>query len=179
MDNKYAGTQTEKNLHNAFSSESEATNKYSYFATQAKKEGFEQIASFFEKTADNEWAHAKIWLKELGEVSNTVTNLTNAANTENYEWTNMYEEFARVADDEGFSELANKFRLVAQIEKMHEERYRVLLSNIEKNEVFKKSEVKIWECRNCGHMVVGTDAPDVCPVCAHPQGYFEIHEENY
>ena len=179
MDNKYSGTKTEVNLNNAYASESEATNKYSYFAEKAKKEGFEQIAAIFNETADNERAHAKIWLKELGGVADTAVNLQDAANTENYEWTNMYEEFAKTADEEGFAELANKFRLTAEVERRHEERYRALINNIEMNKVFKKSEVKVWECRNCGHIIVGDKAPDICPLCSHPQSYFEIHKENY
>ena len=178
-ENKYAGTQTEKNLEAAFAGESQARNKYTYFASKAKKDGFEQIAELFQKTADNEKEHAKMWFKELGGIGTTVENLAAAANGENYEWTDMYVEFARVADEEGFHELAAKFRGVGEIEKHHEERYRALLKNVEMQEVFQKSEVKIWECRNCGHIVVGTKAPDVCPVCAHPQSYFEVREENY
>lgn len=179
MANKYSGTQTEKNLLAAFAGESQARNKYTYFASKAKKEGFEQISSIFSKTADNEKEHAKMWFKELEGIGSTAENLLAAADGENYEWTDMYEEFARVAEAEGFSDLAAKFRMVGAIEKMHEERYRALLSNVEAREVFEKSEVKVWECRNCGHIVVGTKAPDVCPVCAHPQAYFEIHSENY
>ncbi len=179
MNNKYKGTQTEKNLEAAFAGESQARNKYTYFASVAKKEGYEQISSIFLKTADNEKEHAKMWFKELQGIGNTAQNLDAAANGENYEWTDMYEEFAKTAEAEGFKELAEKFRKVGEIEKQHEERYRALLKNVETAEVFKKSQVKVWECRNCGHMVVGTNAPEVCPVCAHPQSYFEIHAENY
>ena len=179
MANKYAGTQTEKNLMAAFSGESEARNKYTYFASKAKKEGYEQIAALFLKTADNEKEHAKLWFKELQGISNTAENLVSAAAGENYEWTDMYAGFAKTAEEEGFTELAAKFRLVAEIEKHHEERYRALLHNVEAAEVFKKSEVKVWECRNCGHIIVGTNAPEVCPTCDHPQSYFEIHAENY
>jgi len=177
--NKYAGTQTEKNLQAAFSGESGARNKYTYFASVAKKEGFEQISSIFLKTAENEREHAKMWLKELCGIGNTTENLTAAAEGENFEWTDMYEGFARTAEEEGFPELAEKFRLVGAIEKHHEERYCALLKNIETAAVFEKSEVKVWECRNCGHIVVGTNAPEVCPTCAHPQSYFEISAENY
>ena len=177
--NPYAGTQTEKNLMEAFAGESQARNKYTYFASKAKKEGYEQIAALFLKTADNEKEHAKIWFKELNGIGDTAENLIEAANGENYEWTDMYESFAKTAEAEGFPELAAKFRGVAAIEKHHEERYRALLKNIELQQVFEKSEVKIWECRNCGHLVVGTKAPDVCPVCNHPQSYFEIAAENY
>ena len=177
--NKYAGTQTEKNLLAAFAGESQARNKYTYFASRAKKDGFEQIAALFLKTADNEEEHAKLWLKELNGIGNTAENLKAAADGENYEWTDMYEGFAQTAEDEGFPELAARFRGVAAIEKHHEERYRALLRNVENAEVFKKSSVKIWECRNCGHIVVGTKAPEVCPVCNHPQSYFEIAAENY
>ena len=179
MANKYAGTQTEKNLQTAFEGESQARNKYTYFASKAKKEGYEQIAALFLKTADNEKEHAKLWFKELNGIGDTKENLAAAADGENYEWTNMYDEFAKTAEAEGFTELAAKFRGVAAIEKAHEERYRKLLQNIEAQEVFAKSEVKVWECRNCGHIVVGTNAPDVCPVCNHPQSYFEVREENY
>ena len=168
---KYAGTQTEKNLEAAFAGESQARNKYTYFASKAKKEGYEQIASLFLKTADNEKEHAKMWFKELNGIGDTSANLQAAAEGENFEWTDMYEGFAKTAEEEGFPELAKKFRLVAAIEKHHEERYRALLKNVETAEVFKKSEVKVWECRNCGHIVVGTEAPDVCPACAHPQAY--------
>ena len=178
-ENKYAGTQTEKNLLAAFAGESQARNKYTYFASKAKKEGFEQIAALFLKTADNEKEHAKMWFKELGMLNDTAENLKDAAEGENYEWTDMYEGFAKTAEEEGFTALANKFRAVAAIEKTHEERYRALLHNVEMQEVFKKSEVKVWECRNCGHIVVGTEAPVVCPVCAHPQAYFEVSEKNY
>ena len=176
---KYAGTQTEKNLEAAFAGESMARNKYTYFASKAKKEGFEQIAALFLKTADNEKEHAKMWFKELGGIGDTAENLLEAANGENYEWTDMYAGFAETADAEGFHELAAKFRAVAAIEKAHEERYRALLNNVETAQVFEKSEVKVWECRNCGHIVVGTKAPDVCPVCDHPKAYFELHAENY
>ena len=170
---KYAGTQTEKNLMAAFAGESEARNKYTYFASKAKKEGFEQIAALFLKTADNEKEHAKLWFKELNGIGDTAENLLSAAEGENYEWTDMYDGFAKTADEEGFHEL------VAAIEKHHEERYRALLHNVEMAEVFAKSEVKVWECRNCGHIVVGEKAPEVCPTCNHPQSYFEIHAENY
>ena len=177
--NPYAGTQTEKNLHAAFAGESEARNKYTYFASKAKKEGFEQIAALFLQTAENEKEHAKLWFKELNGIGTTAENLAAAAAGENYEWTDMYEGFARTAEAEGFPELAAKFRGVAAIEKHHEERYRALLHNVEAKEVFAKSEVKVWECRNCGHIVVGTQAPEVCPVCNHPQAYFEINKQNY
>ena len=177
--NPYAGTQTEKNLEAAFAGESQARNKYTYFASVAKKEGYEQIAALFLKTADNEKEHAKMWFKELKGIGNTAQNLAHAAEGENYEWTDMYDGFAKTADEEGFHELAEKFRLVAAIEKHHEERYRALLHNVEMKEVFEKSEVKVWECRNCGHIVVGTKAPEVCPVCNHPQSYFEVNVENY
>ena len=177
--NKYKGTKTEQNLLAAFAGESQARNKYTFFASTAKKEGFEQISAIFLKTADNEKEHAKMWLKELSGIGNTAENLGAAADGENYEWTDMYEDFAKTAEEEGFNELAAKFRAVAAIEKHHEERYRALLSNVEAQEVFKKSEVKVWECRNCGHIVVGTAAPEICPVCAHPQAYFEIREKNY
>ncbi|MBQ6570027.1 MAG: rubrerythrin family protein [Clostridia bacterium] len=177
--NPYSGTQTEKNLEAAFAGESQARNKYTYYASKAKKEGFEQIAALFEKTAANEKEHAKMWFKELGGIGTTAENLAAAADGENYEWTDMYENFAKTAEEEGFPELAAKFRGVAAIEKHHEERYRALLHNVEAQEVFAKSEVKVWECRNCGHIVVGTKAPDECPVCAHPQSYFEISAENY
>ena len=179
MQNKYAGTQTEKNLMAAFSGESEARNKYTYFASKAKKEGFEQIAAIFQKTADNEKEHAKLWFKELSGIGSTADNLKAAAEGENFEWTDMYKGFAETAEKEGFFELAKKFREVGEIEKHHEERYRALLKNVETAEVFSKSEVKIWECRNCGHIIVGTKAPLECPVCAHPQAYFEISEKNY
>ncbi len=176
---KYAGTQTEKNLMAAFSGESEARNKYTYFASRAKKDGFEQIAALFLKTAENEKEHAKMWFKELQGIGTTEENLASAAAGENYEWTDMYEGFAKTAEEEGFPELARKFRMVAAIEKHHEERYRALLKNVETASVFEKSEVKVWECRNCGHIVVGTKAPEVCPTCAHPQAYFEVNCENY
>lgn len=176
---KYSRTQTEKNLEAAFAGESQARNKYTYFASVAKKQGFEQIADLFLKTADNEKEHAKMWFKELNGIGDTAENLLAAAEGENYEWTDMYEDFAKTAEEEGFTELAHKFRLVAAIEKHHEERYRALLRNVETAEVFKRSEIKVWECRNCGHIVVGKEAPEVCPVCNHPQSYFEIHAENY
>lgn len=179
MANKYTGTKTEKNLQEAFSGESQARNKYTFFASVAKKEGYEQIAALFLKTADNEKEHAKMWFKELNGIGDTAENLLAAAEGENYEWTDMYEDFAKTAEKEGFTELAHKFRLVAAIEKHHEERYRALLRNVETAEVFKRSEIKVWECRNCGHIVVGKEAPEVCPVCNHPQSYFEIHAENY
>ena len=177
--NPYAGTRTEKNLEAAFAGESQARNKYTYFASAAKKEGFEQISALFLKTAENEKEHAKLWFKELNGIGSTAENLAAAADGENYEWTDMYEEFAKVAEEEGFPALAAKFRGVAAIEKHHEERYRALLKNVEAQAVFEKSSVKVWECRNCGHIVVGTKAPEVCPVCAHPQSYFEINAENY
>lgn len=179
MENKYKGTKTEKNLEAAFAGESQARNKYTYFASKAKKEGYEQIAALFLKTADNEKEHAKLWFKELNGIGSTADNLAAAADGENYEWTDMYEEFAKTAEEEGFHELAEKFRGVAAIEKRHEERYRALLKNVETAKVFEKSEVKIWECRNCGHIIVGTSAPEVCPICNHPQAYFEISENNY
>lgn len=177
--NPYAGTQTEKNLEAAFAGESQARNKYTYFASKAKKEGFEQIAELFLKTADNEKEHAKLWFKELNGIGSTAENLAAAANGENFEWTDMYEGFAKTAEAEGFAELARKFRLVAAIEKRHEERYRALLKNVETAQVFAKSEVKVWECRNCGHIVVGTEAPAECPTCNHPQSYFEVHTDNF
>ncbi len=177
--NKYKGTQTEKNLEAAFAGESQARNKYTYFASVAKKEGYEQIAAIFLKTAENEKEHAKLWFKELAGIGDTSANLAAAAEGENYEWTDMYAGFAKTAEEEGFPELAARFRLVAAVEKAHEERYRALLKNIELAEVFAKSEVKVWECRNCGHIVVGTDAPKLCPTCLHPQAYFELREENY
>ncbi len=176
---KYAGTQTEKNLMAAFSGESEARNKYTYFASVAKKEGYEQIAALFLETADNEKEHAKLWFKELDGLGDTAKNLQSAAEGENYEWTDMYAGFAETAEKEGFPELAAKFRLVAEIEKHHEERYRALLENVETAKVFEKSEVKVWICRNCGHIVVGKNAPDVCPTCNHPKAYFELQAENY
>mgnify|MGYP000966675677 FL=1 len=177
--NKYSGTQTEKNLQEAFAGESQARNKYTYFASVAKKEGYEQMSALFLKTADNEKEHAKMWFKELAGLGDTKSNLADAAEGENYEWTDMYEGFAKTAEEEGFPELAAKFRAVGEIEKHHEERYRTLLKNIETAQVFERSEVKVWECRNCGHIVVGTKAPEVCPVCNHPQSFFEIHQENY
>lgn len=173
------GTKTEKNLMEAFAGESQARNKYNYFASVAKKEGYEQIASIFEETANNEKEHAKMWFKELKGIGTTKENLLHAALGENYEWTEMYEKFAEEAEEEGFTELANKFRKVAAIEKTHEERYRKLLKNIEMQQVFEKSEITMWECRNCGHIVVGKKAPEVCPVCNHPQSYFEVRKENY
>ena len=176
---KYKGTQTEKNLEAAFAGESQARNKYTYFASKAKKEGYEQISALFLKTADNEKEHAKMWFKELEGIGDTPANLAAAADGENFEWTDMYDGFAKTAEEEGFPELAEKFRLVGAIEKAHEERYRALLKNIEMQEVFAKSEVKVWECRNCGHIAVGEKAPDICPTCAHPQSFFEIHAENY
>ena len=179
MANKYAGTKTEKNLWDAFAGESQARNKYTYFASVAKKAGYEQIAELFLKTADNEKEHAKLWFKELDGIGDTAANLLAAAEGENYEWTDMYEGFAKTADEEGFPALAAKFRMVAAIEKHHEERYRTLLKNVETAEVFAKSEVTVWECRNCGHIVVGTKAPELCPTCAHPKSYFEVHAENY
>ncbi len=179
MANKYSGTKTEQNLLAAFAGESQARNKYTYFASVAKKEGYEQISELFTKTADNEKEHAKLWFKELNGIGNTAQNLEEAANGENYEWTDMYEGFAKTAEEEGFKELAYKFRAVAAIEKEHEERYRALLKNVETKQVFEKSEVKVWECRNCGHVVVGTKAPEVCPVCAHPQAFFEVKKANY
>ena len=179
MANIYSGTQTEKNLEAAFAGESQARNKYTYFASKARKEGYEQIAALFEETANNEKEHAKLWFKELNGIGDTAQNLAAAADGENYEWTDMYEGFAKTAEEEGFPELAIRFRMVAAIEKRHEERYRALLKNIETAKVFEKSEVKVWECRNCGHIVVGTKAPEVCPVCAHPKAYFEIHKENF
>ena len=176
---KYDGTKTQKNLEAAFAGESQARNKYTYFASVAKKEGYEQISALFLKTADNVKELAKMWFKELDGISNTAANLADAADGENYEWTDMYDGFAKDAEEEGFHELAAKFRLVAQVEKHHEERYRALLKNVETAAVFEKSEVKVWECRNCGHIVVGTKAPEICPTCAHPQAYFELHAENY
>ncbi len=173
------GTKTEANLMAAFAGESQARNKYTYFASVAKKEGYEQIAAIFQKTADNEKEHAKMWFKALGELGNTAQNLLAAAEGENYEWTDMYDTFAKEADEEGFLEVAEKFRSVALIEKSHEERYRALLSNVEMQQVFEKSEEIMWECRNCGHLVVGKKAPEICPVCAHPQAHFEVRAENY
>ncbi|MCQ2399417.1 MAG: rubrerythrin family protein [Clostridia bacterium] len=177
--NKYAGTRTEQNLAAAFAGESQARNKYTYFASTAKKEGYEQISALFLKTAENEKEHAKLWFKELNGIGTTAENLGAAADGENYEWTDMYEGFAKTAEEEGFPELAAKFRGVALIEEHHEEGYRALLKKVEAQEVFAKAEVKVWECRNCGHIVVGKNAPEICPVCAHPQAYFEINEKNY
>ena len=177
--NKYAGTQTEKNLEAAFAGESQARNKYTYFASVAKKEGYEQISALFLKTAENEKEHAKLWFKALGELGDTPANLLAAAEGENAEWTDMYERMAKDAEEEGFVELAAQFRGVAAIEKAHEERYRALLHNVVTAQVFEKSDVQIWECRNCGHIVVGLKAPDVCPVCNHPQAYFEVKKVNY
>ena len=179
MENKYAGTKTEKNLWEAFAGESQARNKYTYFASVAKKAGYEQIAALFLQTAENEKEHAKLWFKALGELGDTPANLLHAAEGENAEWTDMYERMAKEAEEEGFTELAAQFRGVGAIEKMHEERYRALLKNVEAMEVFKKSGVTMWECRNCGHVVVGLEAPEVCPVCNHPQAYFEVRKENY
>ena len=176
---KYSGTQTEKNLEAAFAGESQARNKYTYFASVAKKQGFEQIANLFLKTADNEKDHAKMWFKELNGIGDTAENLLAAAEGENYEWTDMYEDFAKTAEEEGFTELAHKFRLVAAIEKHHEERYRSILRYVDPSDVFKRSDILVCERRNCGHIVVGKEAPEVCPVCNHPQSYFEIHAENY
>ena len=177
--NKYSGTQTEKNLQEAFAGESQARNKYTYFASVAKKEGYEQISALFLKTADNEKEHAKLWFKELGELGDTAKNLLAAAEGENYEWTDMYENFAKDAEAEGFVELAAKFRAVAEVERHHEERYRALLNNVETKTVFAKSEEKVWECRNCGHIMTGKEAPELCPVCAHPKAYFELNAKNY
>ncbi len=179
MKNKYEGTKTEKNLWEAFAGESMARNKYTYYASVAKKAGYEQIAALFLKTAENEKEHAKLWAKALSEIGTVEENLLKAAEGENYEWTDMYDRMAKEAEEEGFTDLAEQFRGVAAIEKAHEERYRKLLSNVETMEVFKKSGVVIWECRNCGHIVVGLEAPEVCPVCKHPKAYFEIKEENY
>ncbi len=176
---KYAGTKTEKNLWEAFSGESQARNKYTYFASVAKKAGYEQIAELFLKTAENEKEHAKLWFKALGGIGTTEENLLHAAEGENAEWTDMYERMAQDAEEEGFNELAAQFRAVGAIEKAHEERYRALLNNVETKQVFEKSGVQVWECRNCGHIVVGTKAPEVCPVCNHPQSFFEVRKENY
>ncbi len=176
---KLKGTKTEANLMTAFAGESQARNKYTYFASVAKKEGYEQIASIFQRTADNEKEHAKMWFKALGELGDTAANLAAAAEGENYEWTDMYDTFAKEAEEEGFAELAAKFRMVGAIEKAHEERYRALLKNVEMQKVFEKSEETMWECRNCGHLVMGKKAPEVCPVCNHPQSYFEVRTENY
>ena len=177
--NKYSGTKTEKNLWDAFAGESQARNKYTYFASVAKKAGYEQIAELFLKTADNEKEHAKLWFKELSELGTVEENLLHAAEGENYEWTDMYERMAAEAEEEGFAELAAKFRGVAAIEKAHEERYRKLLSNVQEKQAFEKSGIQVWECRNCGHIAIGEKAPEVCPVCNHPQAYFELRKENY
>ena len=177
--NPYAGTKTEKNLWEAFAGESQARNKYTYFASVAKKAGYEQIAALFLQTAENEKEHAKLWFKALGELGDTAENLLHAAEGENAEWTDMYDRMAREADEEGFHDLAEQFRGVAAIEKSHEERYRALLKNVETKTVFEKSGVTMWECRNCGHLVVGLKAPEICPVCKHPQSYFEVRKENY
>lgn len=179
MSTKYTGTQTEKNLEAAFAGESQARNKYTYFASKAKKEGFEQIAALFLKTAENEKEHAKLWFKALGELGTTEENLLHAAEGESFEWTDMYARMAQEADEEGFHKLAEQFRGVAAIEKSHEERYRQLLKNVEEKTAFEKSGVTLWECRNCGHLVLSTKAPEVCPVCNHPQSYFEVRAENY
>lgn len=173
------GTKTEKNLMTAFAGESQARNKYTYFASVAKKEGYEQIAAIFLKTAENEKEHAKLWFKALGELGDTAANLAAAAEGENYEWTDMYEQFAREAQEEGFTQLAAQFKAVAAIEKAHEERYRALLNNVQMQQVFEKGEMTMWECRNCGHLVMGEKAPKVCPVCMHPQSFFEVRSENY
>ena len=177
--NKYSGTKTEKNLWEAYAGESKARNRYTYYASVAKKAGYEQIAALFLKTADNEKEHAKLWFKALGELNDTDVNLKAAADGENYEWTDMYDRMAREAEEEGFTELAAQFRGVAAVEKAHEERYLALLKNVETKQVFEKAGVVMWECRNCGHLVMGTKAPEVCPVCAHPQAHFEVHAENY
>ena len=173
------GTKTEANLREAFAGESQARNKYTYFASVAKKEGYEQIAAIFQQTADNEKEHAKLWFKALGALGNTAENLKSAAEGENYEWTDMYDRFTKEAEEEGFTALAQQFRMVAAIEKSHEERYLALLNNVEMKKVFEKSEEVMWECRNCGHLVIGKKAPEVCPVCAHPQSFFEVRKENY
>ena len=179
MANKYAGTKTEQNLNAAFAGESMARNQYTYFASKAKKEGYEQIAALFLKTADNEKEHAKLWLKELEGIGSTAENLLKAAEGEHYEWTDMYEGFAKTAEEEGFPELAAKFRKVAAVEKHHEERYRKLLTNVETAAVFAKAGITVWECRNCGHLAIAAEAPQVCPTCDHPRSYFEVHAENY
>ena len=173
------GTKTEQNLRTAFSGESEARNKYTYFASVAKKEGYEQIAALFLKTAENEKEHAKLWFKALSGIGDTKANLVSAAEGENYEWTEMYAQFAKDAEEEGFTELAAQFKMVAAIEKAHEERYRALLNNVELQKVFEKADAVIWECRNCGHLVIGKKAPEICPTCKHPKSYFEVHAENY
>ncbi len=178
-ENKYKGTKTEQNLKAAFAGESQARNKYTYFASVAKKAGYEQIAALFLKTADNEKEHAKLWFKALGGIGTTEENLLAAAEGENYEWTDMYETFAKEAEEEGFADLAAQFRGVAAIEKHHEERYRKLLANVQEKEAFKKAGITVWECRNCGHIVIGTEAPELCPVCFHPRSYFEVRAENY
>ena len=177
--NRYAGTKTEKNLWEAFAGESQARNKYTYFASVAKKAGYEQIAALFQKTADNEKEHAKLWFKHLGELGDTAQNLLHAAEGEHYEWTDMYENMAKDAEEEGFTDLAKQFRAVAAIEKSHEERYRKLLHNVETKAVFEKAGIVMWECRNCGHLVMSASAPQVCPTCFHPQSFFEVREENY
>ncbi|MBR5136814.1 MAG: rubrerythrin family protein [Clostridia bacterium] len=177
--NKYAGTQTEKNLATAFAGESQARNKYTYFASVASKEGYDQLAEIFLKTARNEQEHARIWFQELGHIGNTAENLLAAAEGENYEWTDMYDGFAKDAEREGFPELAEKFRAVAAVEKAHEERYRKLLNNVEMKQVFEKSEETMWECRVCGHLVIGKKAPEVCPICSYGQSFFEVRKENY
>ena len=179
MANKYAGTKTEKNLWEAFAGESMARNKYTYFASVAKKAGYEQIAALFLQTAQNEKEHAKLWFKALGELGDTPENLLHAAEGENYEWTDMYENMAKDAEEEGFKALAAQFRAVGAIEKLHEERYRALLKNVETNQVFEKAGITMWECRNCGHVVIAANAPKVCPVCKHPQSFFEVRAENY
>ncbi|MGI6486605.1 MAG: rubrerythrin [Tepidanaerobacteraceae bacterium] len=176
---KFKGTKTEKNLMEAFAGESQARNKYTYFASVARKEGYQQIAAIFEETANNEKEHAKLWFKALGELGDTTQNLLSAAEGEKYEWTEMYKDFAEDAEKEGFTELAEQFRMVAEIEKAHEERFRKLLKNIKTKQVFEKAEEILWECRNCGHLLVSKKAPDICPVCAHPQGFFEVRKENY
>jgi len=177
--NKYAGTKTEKNLMEAFAGESQARNKYTYFAQVAQREGYEQIAEIFLNTARNEQEHARVWFEELGNLGDTAQNLLKAAEGENYEWTDMYDRFAKEAEEEGFHDLAEKFRRVAAIEKSHEERYRKLLNNVEMNKVFEKSEETMWVCRVCGHIVIGKKAPEVCPVCKHSKSFFEVHKENY
>jgi len=177
--NPYQGTKTEQNLWEAFAGESQARNKYTYFASVAKKAGYEQIAELFLKTAENEKEHAKLWFKQLGQLGDTAENLEAAAEGENYEWTDMYERMAKDADTEGFKALAAQFRAVGAIEKQHEERYRALLKNVETQQVFEKAGVTVWECRNCGHIVIGTKAPEVCPVCAHPKSFFEVKSTNY
>ena len=178
---KFKGSKTEKNLMEAFAGESQARNKYTYFASKAKKDGYEQIAAIFQETADNEKEHAKLWFKLLngGEISSTVENLKSAAEGENYEWTDMYDRMAKEAKEEGFKEIAYLFEEVAKIEKEHEDRYRKLLENVKEGKVFEAGEIKIWKCRNCGHIVVGTKAPKICPVCTHPKAFFEIKAENY